>query len=280
MRLTLPLPSGERVGVRGIGPQKILDPSKPPHPDRGACHRAGHFGPDPLAIRPLPARGERKIDDRSRGAICIPPRESGEGGPHEVRWEGREQRRIFLQHRCCFASDAPSTMLRMVPLPRFAGEDEFDRSRGAAERLSDGTPLTLNRRRRHSRSQNGVLRTPMRCSMRSCSRPMPVEALASAALARMTEEKNESKNRKQNADRGKSVFCRTIAGPAAPLSGEAHIYRRSTAVLAPRSLSSQGTQPQAMLPGTWRGHVLRIPLSGRYPPRPVPKSSVHHAPRS
>ena len=29
-----------------------------------------------------------------------------------------------------------------------------------------------------------------------------------------------------------------------------HIYRRSTAVLAPRSLSSQGTQPQAMLPGT------------------------------
>src|SRR5205823_11656081 len=59
-------------------------------------------------------------------------------------------------------------------------------------------------------------------------------------------------------------------GPAAPLNGEAHIYRRSTAVLAPRSLSSQGTQPQATLPGTWRRHVLRIPLSGRYPPLPVP----------
>src|SRR5262249_47207535 len=39
---------------------------------------------------------------------------------------------------------------------------------------------------------------------------------------------------------------------AAPLDGEAHIYRRSTAGLAPRSLSSQGTQPQARLPGTWR----------------------------
>src|SRR5215467_1599690 len=39
---------------------------------------------------------------------------------------------------------------------------------------------------------------------------------------------------------------------AAPLDGEAHIYRRSTAVLAPRSLPSQGTQPQARLPGTWR----------------------------
>ena len=49
-----------------------------------------------------------------------------------------------------------------------------------------------------------------------------------------------------------------------------HIYRRSTAVLAPRSLSSQGTQHQARLPATWRGHVLRIPLSGRYPPLPVP----------
>ena len=32
----------------------------------------------------------------------------------------------------------------------------------------------------------------------------------------------------------------------------------------------QGTQHQARLPATWRGHVLRIPLSGRYPPRPVP----------
>ena len=81
--------------------------------------------------------------------------------------------------------------------------------------------------------------------------------------------KNERKNRKQNADRGKSVFCRALrARPR--LDRQAHIYRRSTAVLAPRSLSSQGTQPQATLPGTWRGHVLRIPLTGRYPPLPVP----------
>src|ERR1051326_3215031 len=66
-------------------------------------------------------------------------------------------------------------------------------------------------------------------------------------------------------------------GPAATLSGEAHIYRRSTAVLAPTSLSSLGTQPQARLPGTWRGHVLRIPLSGRYPPLPVPVQRKHLA---
>jgi hypothetical protein len=32
-------------------------------PPCGACHRAGHFGPDPLAIRPLPAqRGEERIE--------------------------------------------------------------------------------------------------------------------------------------------------------------------------------------------------------------------------
>ena len=45
------------------------------------------------------------------------------------------------------------------------------------------------------------------------------------------------------------VFCRALrARPR--LKREAHDCRRSTAVLAPRSLSSQGTQPQAMLPGT------------------------------
>src|SRR6516164_1103741 len=30
-----------------------------PPPDRGACHRAGHFGPDPLAVD-LSSRGEVK----------------------------------------------------------------------------------------------------------------------------------------------------------------------------------------------------------------------------
>jgi hypothetical protein len=39
---------------------------------------------------------------------------------------------------------------------------------------------------------------------------------------------------------------------------------------SPKGLSSSSAQLQARLPGTWRGHVLRIPLSGRYPPLPVP----------
>ena len=39
---------------------------------------------------------------------------------------------------------------------------------------------------------------------------------------------------------------------------QAHIYRRSTAVLVPRSLSSQGTQHQAFASWDLAGHVLRI----------------------
>jgi hypothetical protein len=108
-----------------------------------------------------------------------------------------------------------------------------------------------------------------RCSMPSCSTQMPVEAFVSAASARMTNGKNEKRIGGETPTDARSSLPR-LTGTAAPLSGEAHIYRRSTAALAPRSLSSQGTQHQARLPATWRGHVLRIPLSGRYPPLPVP----------
>src|SRR5205823_1018338 len=55
-------------------------------------------------------------------AASLPPRDSGEGGPHEVRWEGRQHRRgvtvNVLRH---FEPRAPSTTLRVVPLPRYRG---------------------------------------------------------------------------------------------------------------------------------------------------------------
>ena len=60
-----------------------------------------------------------------------------------------------------------------------------------------------------------------------------------------------------------------------PLAGEG-MGGGSTSIGVPPRFSSQGvlhrqgTQHQARLPATWRGHVLRIPLSGRYPPLPVP----------
>src|SRR5690242_17682733 len=60
-----------------------------------------------------------------------------------------------------------------------------------------------------------------------------------------------------------------LTDTAAPLSGEAHIYRRSTAALVPGSLSSQGTQHQASASwdaaeGWWplrRAGVTRLYLS-------------------
>jgi hypothetical protein len=52
-----------------------------------------------------------------------------------------------------------STVLRMVP--RFTGKDEQHRSRGAPLRPSYDTPLSEIVTTGHSRSQNGVLRTPL-----------------------------------------------------------------------------------------------------------------------
>src|SRR5690242_4907123 len=109
--------------------------------------------------------------------------------------------------------------------------------------------------------------------MRSCSRQMPVEALAKRSFGTddgRKERKQRKKNRRRNADRRNAVFCRTLRIRPRPGSP-----RRTTIGVPPRFSSQgvfhlQGTQHQARLPATWRGHVLRIPLSGRYPPLPVP----------
>ena len=84
-----------------------------------------------------------------------------------------------------------------------------------------------------------------------------------------TERTKERKKeyRRRNADRRKAILpC--LGHGRAPIRG-AHIYRRSTAVLVPRSLSSQGTQHQAF--ASWD---LASLLSGRYPPLPVPVQRV------
>src|SRR5215469_10860994 len=128
------------------------------------------------------------------------------------------------------------------------GEGKRSRSRDAFQRPSYGKPLS-----------ESVTTDLIRWFMLSCSRKMPVEALASVDSAWMlgsspTMTKEERKCRRRNADRRNRYS-------AARLDRQAHIYRRSTAVLAPRSLSSQGTQPQARLPGTWRDTFCV--LSGR-----------------
>ena len=74
----------------------------------------------------LSFRGIEK-DDRSRGTFCsfILPRDSGEGGPSEREaigwWKGRGPRRILLRRKCSGELEAPSTTLRVVPLPRYRG---------------------------------------------------------------------------------------------------------------------------------------------------------------
>ena len=81
---------------------------------------------------------------------------------------------------------------------------------------------------------------------------MPVEAFARSSFG-TDDERNERERTKENiggetpTDAMRILPCRR-ARPR--LKREAHDCRRSTAVLAPRSLSSQGTQPQAMFPGT------------------------------
>src|ERR1700733_5030025 len=63
-------PRRERRGdpVAGKGDRAFSAVGGAPLPPCGACHRAGHFGPDPLAWFPSPAlRGGKKV--RSRGAF-------------------------------------------------------------------------------------------------------------------------------------------------------------------------------------------------------------------
>ena len=170
------------------------------------------------------------------------------------------------------------------------GEVKIDsRSRDAASHPSYEKRLSEIVTTGHSRSQNGVLRTPMpvvhadvsrlkrrwkRCASEAFAWIAGIGELRDAVLRTAMPGNDEGKERKKKSEAERRqtqfVFCRAVRAQPR-LSTE---RRTSIGVpprrLVPRSLSSQGTQLQARLPGTWRGHVLRIPLSGRYPPLPVP----------
>jgi hypothetical protein len=82
-----------------------------------------------------------------------------------------------------------------------------------------------------------------RCSVASGSRPMPVEALAKRRFGtddgrvRTEERKNERKIGGETPTDA-IQYSAVATATAAPWIAKAHIYRRSTAVLVPRSLSS------------------------------------------
>jgi hypothetical protein len=57
----------------------------------------------------------------SPSQFFILPRDSGEGGPSVCAVEGASASTIFLRRQRSSISDAPSTALRAVPLPRYRG---------------------------------------------------------------------------------------------------------------------------------------------------------------
>jgi len=108
--------------------------------------------------------------------------------------------------------------------------------------------------------------------MPSRSRPMPVEAFGKRRFG-TDDERRERKNERRIGSETPTDAIRILPWlrPRPRLSAE----RRTSIGVPPRFSSQgvfhlQGTRHQARLPATWRGHVLRIPLSGRYLPLPVP----------
>jgi hypothetical protein len=175
-----------------------------------------------------------------------------------------------------------------APLRGARNDDIKSRSRDASQRPSYDTP-------RHTLSDSSprgiaVRRTAScghlcRWSMLSCSRQtlggkrlicFTATWIAGSSPA-MTRKERTKKIRRRNADIRNELICRALR-TRPRLKREAHIYRRSTAVLVPRSLSSQGTQHQAFASWDVANRVLLRPLSGRYPPLPVPVQRSHRAP--
>src|SRR5262249_29908376 len=99
----------------------------------------------------------------------------------------------------------------------------------AITKRSRASPL----HRSHAKRLLGTVATDFaRCSIPRHSRPMPVKAFASAALA-MDDGKNERKRiGSRTPTDAMVVFCRALRPRPRLQIREAHIYRRSTAVLA------------------------------------------------
>src|SRR5215467_9046694 len=126
-----------------------------------------------------------------------------------------------------------------------------------------------------------------RWSMLSCRLRAPVEALCrrnfgmdcfAPLRGARNDERNERKCRRRNADRRKALLPWHRPRPRPSTE-------RRTSIGVPPRVSPQGVfhrKGLSLRPGfLGRGGTrFAYPLSGRYPPRPVPKSSVPHAPRA
>ena len=113
--------------------------------------------------------------------------------------------------------------------------------------------------------------------MRSCSRPMPVEAFASAASARMTNGTNGQERKQMSEAKRRQRQLSHSAGPYGPRPRPS--TERRTSIGVPPRFSPQGVfhrKGLSLRPGfLGRGGTrFAYPLSGRYPPRPATRAPV------
>jgi hypothetical protein len=184
---------------------------------------------------------------------------------------------------------------RDAPLRRRHCEEQSDEAiqSGASDWIASRhfMALAMTRRSRdapsHPSYATAHLKTDttdfIRCSMRSRSRPMPVEALAKRRFgtddgrARTVRTKEKMSEAKRRQTQGSSAVPKT--GTAAPGSSGAHLSafhrgsRPKEFFIARDSASGQASWDVA---GTRFAH----PFERHYPPLPVPQSSAHRAPRS
>ena len=78
---------------------------------------------------------------RRESADAHPPPRSGGGGPRTCAVEGACSEEVCLEACASVDAEAPSTMLRMVPLPRFAGQDEASGTAEAPSTMLRAVPL-------------------------------------------------------------------------------------------------------------------------------------------
>jgi hypothetical protein len=169
---------------------------------------------------------------RSVHASPHPAPRSGEGEPRVNAVGGASASRLASPPR------APSTMLRMVPLPRCAGADKRKHSRGAI------APEFLRARRAKSLKPDPRRRAPAVGSRRPLDQVRP-------------------KNKTGRRDAGRRVV---LPSASCGMRSRAEAQRAHLSASHHGTCGSERTPPLSFsraLPGTWL-------KSGRYPPPPVP----------
>src|SRR5215472_2516701 len=129
----------------------------------------------------------------------------------------------------------------------------------------------------HSLTLDPVVHAEEQQAKRRWKRRASVSSAWIAGSSPGNDERERTKEiRRRNADR-RNEYSAVANGHGRACKRQAHSYRRSTAVLVPRSLSSQGdSAPGFLFLGL--GGQFGWPSSGRYPPLPVPVQRTQSRP--